>query len=853
MKTRSKKLASKLILSLFIALICVSFSTTFSQVTISGKVENSNRTEKISVATVFIEGTKLGALSDENGFYVIKNVPKGEYQVICSANGYENFSKIILVEDKNLILNFNLKEINKGPIIRVEPSVQEIDEVFVSATRASKNTPMTYTNIDKNQISKQNFGQDLPYLLESTASTVVTSDAGAGVGYTGVRIRGVDPTRTNVTVNGIPLNDSESHGVYWVNMPDFASSVDNMQVQRGVGTSTNGAAAFGASINVQTDKVNRIAYANLDNSIGSFNTFKNTVKAGTGLMNSKFAFDMRLSRISSDGYIDRASSNLKSYFVSGTYLGKKSMLKANVFSGKEITYQAWYGVPEAKLKGNNDSLTNHFYNNYYPGGMYQNAADSANLFSSNNRTYNVYNYGNQVDNYGQTHYQLLYDYAFNSRVKLNLAGHYTHGEGFYEEYKMNDDLSKYNLSPVVSASGTDTITSSDLIRRRWLDNDFYGGIFSLDFTSKSGLNLIFGGGANQYKGNHFGEVIWARFASNSEINQRYYDNQSTKNDVNVYLKVNKQIKKVNLYADLQVRNIDYSYFGFIDSTFTEAQQKVKYTFFNPKAGLMYDVNEFNQVYASFAVGNREPTRSDFTDTYSRIRPKHETLNNLEVGYRFAKPTFYFTTNYYLMAYKNQLILTGEINDVGAYARTNVDQSYRTGVELETGVFLMDKKFQIKGNVTFSQNKVKEFTEFIDNYDNYDVDGNMIQDKIVHKNTDIAFSPNLITSLTLSYSPIKDLNFSILSKYVSKQFLDNTSTDSRSLDAYYITNLNANYTTSKLFGKEITFGLLVNNVFNHLFENNGYTWGYILGNKRIVENFYYPQAGINLLGRIAIKF
>ena len=850
MKTRKTKVTSKQIL--LTLLVWITSSTTFSQVTISGTIENSNGYEKLSGATIFIEGTQLSALSVLDGKYEIKAVPKGQCTLICSLIGYDNSAKTILVEDKNLTVNFDLSAVNRITILQTDRPTIEIQEIFINSTRATKNTPMTYTNLDKNQISKQNFGQDLPYLLESTPSTVVTSDAGAGVGYTGVRIRGVDPTRTNVTVNGIPINDSESHGVYWVNMPDFASSVDNMQIQRGVGTSTNGAAAFGASINVQTDKVNRIAYANLDNSIGSFNTFKNTVKVGTGLLNTKsennkFAFDMRLSRISSDGYIDRASSNLKSYFVSGTYLGKKSILKVNVFSGKEITYQAWYGVPEAKLNGNTDSLTNHFYNNYYPGGAYQNTSDSVNLFSSNSRTYNFYNYNNQVDNYGQAHYQLLYDYAFSSHIKLNLAGHYTHGEGYYEEYKFNDDFSKYNLNPMVSESGTDTITSTDLIRRKWLNNDFYGAIFSFYFTSKKDLNVIFGGGANQYVGNHYGEIIWAKFASQSEIRDIYYENKSTKNDINTYLKINKRINKCSVYADLQIRNIDYSYFGFIDSTFTEAQQKVKFTFFNPKAGLMFNLNDFNQLYTSFAVANREPVRSDFTDTYSRIRPKHETLNNVELGYRLAKQKFYFTANYYLMAYKNQLVLTGKINDVGVYSRTNVDKSYRSGIELESGVFLFEKKFQIKGNVTFSQNKIREFCEFIDNYD---LGG---QDSIVHKNTDIAFSPNLIASLTLTYSPIKDLNFSILSKYVSKQFLDNTSADSRSLDAYFITNFMVNYSTSKIFGKEITFGIQANNILNHLFENNGYTWGYIYGGKRIDENFYYPQAGINFLGRIAIKF
>lgn len=814
-----------------------------AQITIRGKVLDP-KSEALPFAKISLENLGIGTLSDIDGNYELKNVTAGRYVLKCELTGYDISQQEIKVGNKNLEI-----EIRMVSTSHMEPNmpVLEADEVFVYSTRAGKTSPTTFTEISKEQIKAQNFGQDLPYLLESTVSTVVTSDAGAGVGYTGVRIRGVDPTRTNVTVNGIPLNDSESHGVFWVNMPDFSSSVENIQVQRGVGTSTNGAAAFGASINVQTDKVNVLPYATVDNSFGSFNTWKNSVKAGTGLIDKRFAFDMRLSRISSDGYIDRASSNLRSYFVSGSYVGKKSLLKANIFSGKEITYQAWYGVPESKLKGNEDSLMNHFYTNYYPGGIYQSAADSANLFSSDPRTYNIYRYDNEVDNYQQTHYQLLYNYSFNSRLRLNLAGHYTHGEGFYEQYRQNDELSDYGLDPVVL--GTDTVTTTDLIRRRWLDNDFYGAVFSLDYFSAKDFNITFGGAANQYDGKHFGEIIWARYASQSEIRDHYYDNEASKTDANAYLKINKRFKKLNVYADLQVRHINYSYLGVeeVDGELLEAQQKVDYTFFNPKAGWTYDFNKANQLYASIALANREPVRDDFRENLSSNRPKHESLHNLEVGYRLATSNYYLTANYYFMGYKNQLILTGEINDVGGYTRTNADQSYRSGIELVSGVFLLNRKLHLSGNIALSQNKIKEFVEYIDDYDN----GGQLA--ITHKNTDLAFSPNIIASLSLGYEPVKGLKFNVLSKYVGKQFLDNTSTDSRSLDAYYLTNVSVNYSTSKLFGKEITFGILVNNVFNHMYENNGYTWGYIYGGSRIVENFYFPQAGINCLGRIVMNF
>jgi iron complex outermembrane receptor protein len=842
MKTRSKKLAKKLILISSTLLCVVSFNTIFSQNKIYGSVKDFKSKLVLNGVKVSLESTNFVTKTDDQGVYVFENVPRGTYKLLVELFDYEIYSEQLVLRQLDLKIDVELKEIYQPKMPE-----KEIDEVFVNSTRAKNGSPTTFTNIDKNQIQKQNFGQDLPYLLESTSSTVVTSDAGAGVGYTGVRIRGVDPTRTNVTVNGIPINDSESHGVFWVNMPDFSSSVNNIQVQRGVGTSTNGAAAFGASINVQTDKITREAYTELDNSFGSFNTYKNSLKVGTGLINSKYAFDMRLSQIGSEGYMDRASANLKSFFVSGAYLGKKSMLKANIFSGKEITYQAWYGVPEAKLKGNQDSLLAHFYNNYYPGGMYQNASDSTNLFSSDNRKYNIYQYDNEVDNYTQTHYQLLYNYTFNPLLKLNFSGHYTKGAGFFEQYRQNDDFETYGLTPITI--GGETINSTDLIRRRWLDNDFYGAVFSLDYTSKKGLNAILGGGINQYKGKHFGEIIWAEFASQSEIRDRYYENDATKNDANLYLKLNKQIKKFEFFTDLQVRRIDYSYLGIDenDGILQEANQKVDFTFFNPKAGLVYNFNTKNQIYSSFSVANREPVRDDFRENLEGRQPKHETLNNLELGYRLAKESYFFTLNYYLMSYKNQLILTGQINDVGGYTRTNVENSYRTGIELEAGKFFFNNKFQIKGNVTLSQNKVKEFYEFIDNYD---IGG---QDSILHRNTDIAFSPNLIASLTLNYEITKNLTISTLTKYVSKQYLDNTQTLSRSLDSYFISNLTLSYSTTKIIGKEMSFGLLVNNLFNHLFENNGYTWGYIYGGKRIVENFYFPQAGINFLARVSVKF
>ncbi|MDG1147379.1 MAG: TonB-dependent receptor [Crocinitomicaceae bacterium] len=720
----------------------------------------------------------------------------------------------------------------------IKDSLQILEEMTVSVIRAGSKTPTTYSNMDRKEIESKNFGQDLPYLLNTLPSTVVTSDAGAGVGYSGIRIRGVDPTRTNVTINGIPVNDSESHGVYWVNMPDFASSVDNIQVQRGVGTSSNGASAFGASINIKTNSINRKAYGTLDNSYGSFNTWKNTVKAGTGLINGKFTLDTRLSRISSAGYIDRAKSNLKSYYLSGSWHSEKSLLRATVFSGKEKTYQAWYGTPESVMNGNQAEIAAYADRNWISG------SDRDNLLTSG-RTYNHYTYENEVDNYQQDHYQLHFNHAFSHKLKLTSALHYTRGKGYYEQYKADEDLVDYGFSNVILPN--DTVTSTDLIRRRWLDNHFYGGVFSLSYDNGP-LNLIFGGGANQYIGGHYGEVIWAEFASNSEIRDRYYDNEAQKFEAHSYLKGSYKKGGLTIYGDIQYRHIDYSFLGIDDvsGTIKAIDQTLSFDFINPKAGFMYDFNKRNNTYVSVAVANREPVRRDFRESTPENRPKVEQLINLEAGYRYKGNQLMVNANAYYMHYNDQLVLTGQINDVGGYTRTNVDVSRRVGLELEAG-YRITKKLSVTGNLTLSDNKIKEFNEYVTNYD---IGG---QDTIIHTNSDLAFSPNIIAAAGVKYEPLKGLSISLLGKHVGRQFLDNTSTDSRSLDAYTTFNVQVNYTIKDVLFKEMTVGLLVNNVANKMYANNGYTWGYIAGNERTVENFYYPQAGRNFLVRVLLKF
>lgn len=808
-----------------IGAVLMTVPISFAQNTISGKVLGANG-EALTGAKVYLENTYKGCISNNEGAYSLSNLKAGDYTISVSFLGYEKQSQSVVISGKDVTIDFKMVE-----------SSYMTDKVIVTAVRAGERTPTTYTNISNEEIESRNYGQDIPFLFRNTPSTVVTSDAGAGVGYTGLRIRGVDPTRTNVTINGIPLNDSESHGVYWVNMPDFASSSDNIQIQRGVGTSSNGAAAFGASINIQTNDVNKEAYGVLDNSIGSFNTIRNTIKAGSGLINDKFTVDMRLSNIQSDGYIDRAASNLRSLYTSAAWVGKKAMLKANVFMGRERTYQAWYGTPESVLNGNQDSIIAYADRNWIFGD------DRDNLLNSG-RTYNYYTYENEVDNYGQDHYQLHFIQSITPTVNLSIAGHYTRGKGYFEQFRADDDFATYGFAPLGLTA--DTITTTDIIRRRWLDNHFSGAVFALNMKNK-GLDFTFGGAGNAYSGKHYGEVIWAEYASNSSYGDQYYYNEAFKVDAMGYAKAIYNYKKWSFYGDLQLRYIDYQFEGFdeVDGEIQVLGQQVNYTFFNPKAGLMYDFSDKHNVYASFGIGNREPTRGDFVESTPNSRPRPEQLQNLEVGHRMKLKKAYLNSNIYFMNYKDQLILTGQVNDVGAYVRTNVAQSYRAGLEIEGGLMLTDQ-LSLSGNATYSMNKIPNFTEYVDDYDN----GGQIE--IQHTNTDLAFSPNFIGSLGLNYEPLKNLNLTLLGKYVGDQYLDNTSNDNRKMDAYFISNLRVDYTIEDKFFKEIVLGVAVNNLFNQFYANNGYTWGYYAGGGFTQENFYYPQAGINWLGRVTLK-
>ncbi len=778
----------------------------WAQTNLNGKVVDAKTNLPLIGASVLAELTGRGTVTDEYGQFTLAKLANGSLEIRVSYLGYESKRIGISVPFAG---DFE---------VRLEPKDFLTEEFIVSATRASTNTPTTFLNVDKSEITKRNLGQDIPILLNFTPSVVSFSDAGAGVGYTGLRIRGSDQTRINATINGIPLNDAESHGVFWVNMPDFASSVENIQIQRGVGTSTNGAATFGASLNFQTDTRKDEAYAELDNGFGSFNTWRHTVKAGTGLLNNRFAVDARLSKITSDGYVDRAFSDLNSWFVSAGYYGDKSVIKLVAFSGREQTYQSWYGLPESKLK--------------------------------TDRTFNFYTYDNETDNYQQDHYQLIYTGKAGSNWKTNLALHYTYGRGFYEQFRENDRFSRYNLPNVII--GDQVISRTDIIRRRWLDNDFYGFVGSANYVSTDGkLDFILGGGANRYDGAHFGEIIWARFAGNTNIRDRYYDNDAIKDDRNIYTKATYEIKPgLNLFGDLQLRGINYSFIG-VNDDLRIVDGRADYLFFNPKFGFSYEIG--NQTwYASYAVANREPTRSDFTDNPITEVPRPERLNNLEAGIRAKTGSFSYNANFYYMGYKDQLILTGRINDVGAYIRENVASSYRAGIELD-GAYQLASKWTLGGNLTFSRNKIREFTEYLDDYSVDD----FRQETSTYSDTDIAFSPNVVSSAIIEFKPVKNLSLNWLSKYVGRQYLDNTSNEKRSLDAFFTNDLRISYSATPRYFKGLELNLLINNLFNELYEPNGYTFSYFVagesGRDLVTENFFYPQAGTNFLFGLKMKF
>ncbi|WP_417362264.1 TonB-dependent receptor [Galbibacter sp.] len=786
----------------FLILVCLALQAQGQQYNVHGRLTDPQG-DGVEAATVVHLESGAGVLTGSNGYYQIE-LPEGEQQLSFNFSGEHPIVKHIMLQSDTLL---NV-QISRRDVL--------LDAVLVSAVRANANTPVTFSNLSAKDIESRNLGQDIPVLLNYLPSVVTTTDAGAGVGYTGIRVRGSDATRVNITINGIPYNDGESQGTFWVNMPDFASSTQNLQLQRGVGTSTNGAAAFGASLNILTDGISKEAYAEISGSVGSFNTHKENLKFSSGLLNDHFEISGRLSQIKSDGYIDRASSDLESYFLQAAFKNEHTLIKALLFGGQQVTYQSWNGIEKWQMEqyGRTFNSAGAIYN---PDGAV------------------VDYYDNEVDDYKQDHFQFHWNQQWSSAWSTNLALHYTRGRGFFEQYKQDQAFEDYNLEPIEN-SGT-TINTTDLIRRRWLSNHFYGTTFSVNYNSQK-LEFIGGGGWNNYEGDHFGDIIWARYASQSEKGDRYYDDNSKKTDFNTYAKVTySATDKLSLFGDVQYRHVSYQAngdeTGLVDDDFN---------FFNPKAGITYDLNANQNLYFSYARAHREPNRND----YESGDPKPETLNDFELGWRYSTSKIRINANTYYMRYKDQLVLTGELNDVGAPLRENVGDSYRLGLEVDA-LFYLGDQFIIRPNVALSTNK---------NLDFYTHEDGEVQEL---GNTDISYSPEVVAGNAFTYKPKDNIQLSLLSKYVSSQYLGNSDAENSKLDSYFVNDLNLQYIIiPDALIESITLNALVNNIFDATYSSNGFYYTYDLNNEDGSVTTkdgtgYYPQAGINFLVGATIRF
>ena len=695
----------------------------------------------------------------------------------------------------------------------VQGTKQNLDEVIVKGIRAKFSSPISYSNIYKEKLKNKNLGQDLPILLNFLPSVVTTSDAGAGIGYTGIRVRGVSPQSTNITINGIPFNDPESMGTFWVNLPDFTSSIQSLQLQRGIGTSTNGSGAFGASINISTDNISQTPYAEISSSFGSFNTRKNTIKFSTGKINDVFEFSGRFSKIDSDGYVDRAYSDLKSYFVQGTYLKGSTLIKAISFAGHEKTYQSWYGLTMDQLK--------------------------------ENRRQNPYTYENEIDNYKQDHYQLHWNEKINNFWSFNLGLNYTYGRGYFEQYREDDNIDTYGgiVSSDTNLNGEKTDTT-DLIRRRWLDNDFYVFNSSLNFI-KNKIDLTISSSYSSYVGDHFGEVIWARtFSSNGKIRDRYYEGLGEKKDLSFFTKLLYSIdEKIEFYSDFQYRNVKYNTSGTTSDLVNMVIDK-SYGFFNPKIGLSYKLNPNSLLYVSYARANREPNRTDY-ESNPDIQP--ERLNDIEFGWRLRNKNMSLNLNSYFMLYDEQLVLTGEIDDVGNPKRTNSGSSYRIGLEIENRINISEL-FSFETNLTLSSNKNKNIFSM--------VDGALYN----YGKTNISFSPSFVGSNAIIYQPSEKISLSLLSKYVGKQYMGNTDQPNSILESYFVNDINITYSIKpeKIF-QSVSINFLINNILNKEYISNGYYYTYddtwsVPGQIKTLDGAgYYPQATRNFLAGLVFEF
>ena len=790
-----------------------SIVSVFGQNVISGKVTDPNGIA-LAGATVSVQNSSRVQTTGTSGTFRFEGLKNASVKLTVSYVGYQTVTLKASADTQTLV--------------KLLAKTYSINEITVTSVRATDKSPIAYSNIDKETISKSNLGQDIPYLLGQTPSLVASSDAGTGIGYTGFRIRGTDASRINVTINGIPYNDADEQGAYWVDLPDFASSIENIQIQRGVGTTTNGAAAFGANLNIQTINYAQKASADVALTYGSFNTQKLSVTAGSGLINKHWAFDGRYSAISSDGYIDRGWVRMSSYYLQAGYYSDNSSLKLITFGGREQTYHAWNGVPKNSLG------THRTFNSC--GFMGVDANGQA-----------MY-YADQTDNYIQTHYQLVGAHSFNQNLSINGALHYTRGDGYYEEYKRDQTYKNYGIQSY-TLNGNEVV-SGDLVRQKKMGNDFAGAVFSLNYNPEK-LSAQLGGAANYYWGEHWGDVTQIKDYPQKIVPTEYYRSKVNKTDATVYLKLNYELLS-NLYlnAEAQYRKVIYSVIGINDKwdyNINEMQHlniSKNFDFFNPKAGILYKANKSNELYASFAVANREPTRTNYTDASLNNLPTNETLYDYEAGYKFHNDLFSAGANLYYMNYKNQLILTGKLNEIGEPLSENVLSSYRLGVELIGSAKLSDN-IRWDASLTVSQNQINNFKEYVDDWDT----GN--QQTFEYKSTPIAYSPSLIWNNAFTFH-VGRFEAKLSEQYVGKQFLDNTGSNARSLDAYFVSNLRLSYALAIKKMRAVNLTLLVNNLTDSQYISNGWSYSYFSGAKRNSDLGFYPQAGINVLAGLSIK-
>ena len=782
---------------------------------VKGKITDESG-NPLNGAGIVIENGFLGVHSNPDGNYVLSGLKTGIYRIRFSFMGYDTKTVEANVDGESVV---NVTLVQK-PL--------EAGEVIVNATRAGEHSPLAYVTIGNEALRNQNTGQDIPYILGLTPSLVETSEAGTGIGYTSLRIRGTDASRINVTIDGIPLNDPESQEVFWVDLPDLASSTDNIQVQRGAGTSSNGAAAFGATVSIQTKSPENEPLAQISTSYGSYNTIKNTVTAATGLLANKFAFMMRLSQLHSDGYIRRTWSDHKSAYLSGVYRSGRSRLQANIILGEEHTGISWWGVPKEMLSVDR---------RYNPAGEY----------TDENGIIQYYN--NESDNYFQNHYQLLYSFRINESLNFNAALHYTTGEGYYEEYKQDDALSAYGLPNITI--GDSTISSTDLIRRKWMKNDFSGMVWSLKYKREK-LEAVIGGGANYYYGNHYGRIIWMRNAGNLEKDYQWYLGHGAKGEISLYCKADYSLTdKISLFGDLQYRFIHYIING-IDDDLKVLNSDHKYGFFNPKAGLFFSITPDQDAFLSFSVANREPSRSDFTEAAGdpEATPRPETLYDSELGYKIRGNKYSLGISLYGMYYKDQLVPTGELSSTGYPIMTNVEKSNRMGAEFTAGIKPAEF-FSWNFSLTISRNKIFNFTEYYTDYITSD-------SLLVYKNkklgtVDIAYSPVITGSSDMNFRVIRNLEMHLISKYVGSQYFDNTMSHDRMIDPYFVNNVMVSFNPAIKGLKNTEFQLLVSNIFNSKYESNAYGGNWYEDGKENTWSYYFPQAGINFMLKASFTF